>query len=212
MEKILIFIKHHLGFVWMIIEWGNGLVFSTMYKSLLGRVIPEVLNEISVPPYKYRRIGLKESGLLFELIRSQNLPDLKYFNPHGFDIASINEQCKKNSFLMMGTFDGDKMVGYFFLRFFANKKCFVGRLIDKNYRGKGIGKIMNLIMYEIAWKMNFRCLSTISRNNSLVISSHSKNSNMIVLKELQDDYLLVEFVRTVKDSHLRTNTANLFKV
>jgi len=205
MERILIFIKHHLRFVWTIIEWGNGLVFSTIYKPKLGKVIPEVLNEFSVPPYSYRRIGLQDSGLIFELIKSQNLPDLKYFNPHGFDMASIKEQSKKNSFLMMGTFDGDKMAGYFFLRFFANRECFVGRLVDKNYRGKGIGKVMNSIMYQIAWRMDFRCLSTISRNNSLVMRAHSKNSNMIVLKELQDDYLLVEFVRKVKDSYVRTN-------
>lgn len=211
MEKTLIFIKHHLGFIWKIIEWGNGLIFSTIYKRILEKVITEVLIESSVPPYSYRRIGLQDSVLLYELIQSQYLPDLKYFNPHGFDIASIKEQSKKDSFLMMGAFDGDKMVGYFFLRFFANKKCFVGRLIDKNYRGKGIGRVMNMIMYEIAWRMDFRCLSTISRNNSLVMSSHSKNANMIVLKELRNDYLLVEFVRVMKNSHFSTNAANLFK-
>jgi hypothetical protein len=86
------------------------------------------------------------------------------------------------------------MAGYFFLRFFMNGKCFVGRLIDKDYRGKHIGKVMNRIMYETAWKMNFRCLSTISKNNQFVMRSHADNQKMVVLKDLQNDYLLVEFL------------------
>jgi GNAT superfamily N-acetyltransferase len=71
----------------------------------------------------------------------------------------------------------------------------VGRLTDKDYRGIGIGKAMNRIMYETAWRMGFRCLSTISRNNTLVMKAHAENRNMVVLKELAGDYMLVEFVR-----------------
>ena len=54
---------------------------------------------------------------------------------------------------------------------------------------------MNFIMYETAWRMGFRCLSTISRNNIAVMRAHAKNPTMVVLKELSNDYLLVEFVR-----------------
>ena len=70
----------------------------------------------------------------------------------------------------------------------------MGRLIDTNYRGKGIGEVMNSIMYDTAWKMHFRCLSTISRNNTAVMRAHAKNGHVVILKELRDDYLLVEFV------------------
>jgi hypothetical protein len=67
-------------------------------------------------------------------------------------------------------------------------------LIDQKYRGRGIGVVMNSIMYETAWRMKFRCLSTISRNNNSVMRAHSGNRNMKVLKELKNDYLLVEFI------------------
>jgi len=97
---------------------------------------------------------------------------------------------------MMGAFANERLIGYFFLRFFANRKCFVGRLIDADSRGKGIGQIMNNIMYETAWRLGFRCLSTISNNNKAVIGAHAKNPAMVVLKELPNEYLLVEFVRT----------------
>lgn len=196
MEKILIFIKHHFKFVWKIIEWLNTLVFSVFYKSELENKLPYIFEEFSSLPFIYRRLQNSDAESLYNLINSQDPSDLKYFSPHSFDMGSIKKQLRISSFLMMGTFDGERLTGYFFLRFFANKKCFVGRLIDKEYRGKGIGLIMNNIMYETAWQMGFRCLSTISRNNTAVMKAHAKNSAMKILKELQNDYLLVEFIRS----------------
>ncbi len=195
MEKILIFIKHHFGFLWKIIEWGNGLLFSFLFRSRLEKVLPAIFRELNGSPVSYRKLIPSDAEGLYELIHSQEGADLEYFQPHKFDIETIRRQFQNRSFLMMGVFDGNSIIGYFFLRFFANKKCFVGRLIDRNYRGKGIGLTMNKIMYETSWRMGFRCLSTISRNNLAVMGAHAKNPTMVVLKELANDYLLVEFVR-----------------
>ena len=96
---------------------------------------------------------------------------------------------------MMGAFSEDTLVGYFFLRAGINKKCFVGRLIHKDYRSRGIGRKMNQIMYQSAWSAGFRIFATFSPKNKLVMQSHKNNPNMIVLKNLPDNYLLVEFVK-----------------
>jgi RimJ/RimL family protein N-acetyltransferase len=204
MEKILIFIKHNFAFLWKIIEWGNGLLFSMLFKTRLETILPTVLYEFAALPFSYAKLDLSDAEALNNLINSQEASDLMYFRPHGFDMNSIIKQFKSHSFLMMGVFNGDKMIGYFFLRFFTNKKCFVGRLIDKDYRGKGIGPVMNAIMYETAWRMGFRCLSTISRNNSSVIWAHVKNQSMVILKELHNDYLLVEFTREAQSQECRS--------
>ena len=195
MERILIFIKHNFGFLWSIIEWGNGILFLMAYRSRLEEVLKGVFEVVIDSRYAFRKLVLADLAVLNQLLNSQDKGDLDYFKPHGFDIKSLERQLNIPSFLMMGAFDGEKMAGYFFLRFFANKKCFVGRLTDKDYRGKGIGQTMNRIMYETAWRMSFRCLSTISRNNTLVMKAHAENRNMVVLKELAGDYMLVEFVR-----------------
>jgi hypothetical protein len=196
MERILIFIKHNYSFFWKIIEWGNGLIFSCFYKSKLEQILSAVFNEFSNPPFSYRRLDLKDAGQLHALIRSQSVFDLEYFHPHKLDLVSIKRQFKNRSFVMMGAFDQEKIIGYFFLRFFINRKSFVGRLIDKEYRGKAIGTAMNIIMYETVWQMRFRCFSTISQKNKSVMRAHAKNPTMIVRKKLQSEYLLVEFVRT----------------
>ena len=195
MERLLLFIKHNVRFLWRIIEWGNGILFSLIYRSRLEEVLRGVFEEVTDSRYNFRKLAQADINGLHLLLNSQDEGDLDYFKPHRFDIKSLERQLKIPSFLMMGAFDGEKMAGYFFLRFFANKKCFVGRLTDKDYRGKGIGRTMNRIMYETAWRMGFRCLSTISRNNTLVMKAHAENRNMVVLKELAGDYMLVEFVR-----------------
>lgn len=194
MEQLLIFIKHRLGFLWGIIDRINGWIFTMFYGSKLKKILPGVFNEFSDKHFIYRVLREEDIKPLHDLITSQPPDDIKYFSPHKFDMRSLLVQFRKPAFLMMGVFDGEKMIGYFILRFFANKRCFVGRLIDTNYRGKGIGEVMNSIMYDTAWKMHFRCLSTISRNNTAVMRAHAKNGHVVILKELRDDYLLVEFV------------------
>lgn len=195
MERILIFIKHHLGFLWKIIDWGNGLVFRWIHRSKMYKVLRMVMAGEEGSSLTYRKLQVSDMEALRDFISSQPKDDLNYFSPHPFDLNALQSQVKKPAFLMMGTFDGQKIVGYFFLRFFANKKCFVGRLIDREYRGQGIGLVMNTLMYETAWNMGFRCLSTISKNNKAVMGAHAKNPTMRILKELQNDYMLVEFVR-----------------
>ncbi|WP_430934268.1 GNAT family N-acetyltransferase [Saccharicrinis sp. 156] len=194
MEKLLIYIKHRLHFIWKLIESLNDYLFYILYSKRLKVNTREVLGNVSNGTFIFKEVNFEYANQIYELINSQDEIDLKYFKPHGFDLESIKKQFSKKAFLMMGVFSEEKLVGYFFLRFFANRKCFVGRLIDKDYRGKGIGNVMNTILYRISWNMGFRCLSTISKDNKAVVSAHKKNQSMIVLKELSNNYLLVEFV------------------
>jgi len=198
LEKLLIFIKHHLKPLWSIIDGVNASLYSLLYKSKQDAALREVLNETKPGAFEYRELKPGDIPLLHSLISRQSEDDLTYFQPHGFSMQALEKQYHKSSFLMMGVFQDNLLVGYFFLRFFFNRKCFVGRLIDKDFRGKGIGGEMNRIMYETAWRMKFRCLSTISQDNTSVMRAHSKNETMKVLKHLKNNYMLVEFVKADK--------------
>lgn len=195
MERILLFIKHRLHFLWLLIEGANSFIFNLFFGKKMRIAADRVITEVPRDSVIYRILNHYDIDSLHTLLTSQSQEDLRYFNPHGLDKHSLKSQMKNRAFLMMGAFDEDKLIGYFFLRFFLNKKCFVGRLIDHKYRGKGVGRTMNRIMYGTAWKMNFRCLSTVSTNNNLVMKAHSGNPSMKIVKKLDNDYLLVEFVR-----------------
>jgi len=146
MEKVFIFIKHHFRILWRLIEWANGLIFQVLFRPSLNRILPRQFLGAEESPFLFRALKANDAEALHGLIHSQESSDLIYFSPHDFDLPSIEKQFKNRSFLMMGVFDQERIIGYFFLRFFANRRCFVGRIIDHSYRGKGIGNQMNRIM------------------------------------------------------------------
>jgi len=194
MEKILLYIKHHLSFLWKIIEWLNGFLFHCLFYTSMQKALHSTQKDHEAHQWSTRALTIDDAEDLVQLIQSQKKSDLKYFSPHGFDIESIKKQFKNKAFLMLGVFSKTQLIGYFFLRFFVSKKCFVGRLIASEYRGQGVGLLMNQLMYKTAWKMGFRCLSTISKNNKLVMKAHRNNGSMVIRKELNNDYLLIEFI------------------
>lgn len=146
--------------------------------------------------YTFRKLNTGNVHALLDFLNSQHEEDFRFFKPHKIDQKSIHEKIADPAFLAMGVYSGNKIVGYFFLRLFFNKRCFVGRIIDREFRGKGIADSMNKIMYNISWNMNFRCLSTISKNNTAVIKAHERNPNFKKLKDLPNDYMLVEFIKS----------------
>ncbi len=197
--RLLIYVKHNFKFTWQLIEWLNAVLFKMLCCHKFNQNLSAVIKQYGLPGYRFCQIAANDLTSLQSLINKQALGRLDYFKPHGFDAKAILKAYKNPSFLMMGVFDGPQLVGYFFLRCFWNRKCFVGRLIDQPYEGKGIGRVMNSIMYNIGWSMNFRVLSTISKNNHLVMRSHSGNKTMRVLKELPNDFLFVEFVKPFQE-------------
>ena len=172
----------------------NGRFFNILYKMRFEKVIQEVLGTSSLNGYTFRTLNLQDLTSLEVFLKNQSPERVKYFRPHDFDSRSLIKVHNNPGFLMFGVFNDSEMIGYFFLRCFWTRKCFVGRLLDKRFEGKGIGKEMNRIMYNTGWKSGFRVLSTISSDNILVMRSHANNPSITILKKLKDNYMLVEFL------------------
>lgn len=193
--RLLIYIKHNLPLLWDCVEWLNALLYKFFHAKKVSRVLQETIDSHTLSPFIFRALEEADLFQLENLLNNQSATRVAFFKPHKFDFKSLKKAYRNPSFIMMGVFSGSAMAGYFFLRCFWNKKCFVGRLIDESYDGKGIGRVMNDIMYNIGWGAGFKILSTISRNNRLVMRSHANNPAMRIIKELPGDYLLVEFVK-----------------
>ena len=195
MTRLLIFIKHRLPFIWRGIDWLNSLLFRLLHGDRIEREAERCFREFTLQGYHFRALNANDLDQISNLLGRQTPGRLDYFKPHGFDRESLERVARNPSFLMFGVFSDQRLVGYFFLRCFWNRKCFVGRLIDEPHERKGIGRVMNQILYNTAWRSKFRCLTTVSRNNALVMRSHANNPTFKVLKELPNDYLFVEFVQ-----------------
>lgn len=192
MVRILLFIKHRLGFVWNLIEYLNGLVFGMLYGKKISSSLNRLFGESNNGSFVYRKLKSADIPALEAFFAAQHSEQFSFFRPHKFDLKSLMRLNRNPSFLMMGVFEQNEIVGYFFLRFFVNKKCFIGRIVDGGHQRQGIARSMNHIMYQTAWQNGFRCLSTISRQNSSIYNFHKADKNFVVLKELPNDYLLVE--------------------
>ena len=159
----------------------------------MAEQVERAFAEFGQDGFDFRPLEASELDELQALIERQEPERLRHFQPHAFDQATLKHMHANPAFLMFGVFSDARMVGYFFLRCFWNRKCFVGRLIDEPFEGQGIGRVMNQIMYHSAWRSGFRCMTTISRHNRAIMRSHQRNPHARIVHELANDYLLVEF-------------------
>lgn len=203
--RILLFIKHHMPWLWVLVDWLNALLYRLLHRQKMAQQVQRAFVEFGLAGFEFRPIEASDLRQLEELIERQEPERLRYFQPHGFDQASLGAMYSNPAFLMFGVFSDARLVGYFFLRCFWNRRCFVGRLIDEPFEEQGIGRIMNQLMYHSAWWSSFRCMTTISKENQKVIRSHRNNPHARVICELPDNYLLVEFIEAGESNISRTS-------
>ena len=120
----------------------------------------------------------------------------KYFRPHGFDVKSIKLLQRNKAFLgyvLQDTKNGH-IAGYCFNRCFFHGQGFRGRMVDVDYRGKGLGTAMNKILNEVGLGIGLRLFETVSKDNVASYRSAMSASNVKVVKELPHNELYLEIV------------------
>ncbi len=196
--RVLLFIKHRMPWLWSLVDWLNARLYSLLHRKRMAAQRDRAFEEFRLEGFEFKALADMDIEQLESLLERQGPERLRYFQPHDFDQSSLQRMLSSSSFLMFGVFHKNALVGYFFLRCFWNRKCFVGRLIDKPFERQGIGRVMNQIMYHIAWRSGFRCMTTVSRNNRGIMRSHERNPHARVIGRLANDYLLIEFVTKSK--------------
>ena len=209
MTRLLLYIKHRIPSVWNLIEWLNAALFRLLHGTTLADEALRSCNEFHLAGYKFRLVRIGDLSALHTMLKRQSEERLRHFRPHGFEFADLRRIYANKSFLMFCVCHDEKVVGYFFLRCFWNSRSFVGRLIDEPHERRGIGRVMNNIMYHTAWRSGFRCHTTISKNNEMVMRSHANNPSVKVLGELANGYLFIEFVPQSGESQLTFTNAVL---
>ena len=141
-------IKDKFGFLWGAIEWGNASLFSFIYGKRL-KEIPAILKNCGDETFLVRETNLEDASRLAAFFKEQPEEAFDYFKPHGFDEKSISKVLRNKAFLTYVVEEGNKIVGYFFMRSFVNNKTFKGYMVDYRQRGKGIARLMGIAMNRI---------------------------------------------------------------
>ncbi len=184
------FIKVHFGFIWDVIEWGNSIVFSIQHEKALKQ-IPGILSKNS-GRFQLSQIQQDDVNRLAIFFSEQPDEAYTFFKPHDFDAKSLTRLVKRKSFLMFKITDGEVIVGYFFLRCFANGKAFKGRMVDYRRRNQGIGKLMGNVLNEVVWALDVKLFTTISPENYSSLASVKAVNDIKILKTLENGYYYIE--------------------
>lgn len=198
MVRFLKWLKMQMPFVWLWIETLNGWLTTLLYGKKIAAATAEVLGRYDAEAYAYRCLSAADIAPLSRMLTSQTDDYMRFFHPHGFDEATLMRLLKNKSVLMLGTFKDDEIIGYYFIRFFANGQCFRGNFVDVNYQGKGIGGIMVKQMTEIGLAAGFRVFATVSKRNLSSMASTKAYNEIKIIKELPDDDVLIEHLSIKK--------------
>ena len=180
------FLQDKLPFIWEMVEWGNSALFQVRY----GRKdVSAVLEQCP----SFAEVEESDVPDLVRFFAAQPEEAFQFFRPHEFDEKTLRKLQRRKSFLMYCVRDEEgRIVGYFFLRCFFIGKAFLGKMVDVNSQGKGIGTQMCLCAMDIAQTLGLRMFETISKDNIASLCSTEKVLDTRIVEEMENGYLYIE--------------------
>lgn len=186
------FLRDKMPWLWDLVDILNSFLFSLRYGSKLKSFkFHNVPTGFIVVPIS--EIDAEELVLFFN---HQPEEAYTFFHPHGFDSKSIKKLQKSKAFLGYALWDNSigRMAGYCFNRSFFHGKGFRGRMVDINYRGKGLGTAMNKILNEVGFGIGLRLFETVSKDNVASYKSALSASNVKVVEKMEHNELYLEIL------------------
>ena len=191
--KIAHILRDKLSWLWNVIEWMNGVIFYMRYGNKLKGF------SFSVVPEGYEIVEIRDipTDRMVEFFARQPEEAFKYFKPHGFDAKSVKQLQRNRAFLGYVLCDrlNGQIAGYCFNRCFFHGQGFRGRMVDIDYRGKGLGTAMNKILNEVGFGIGLRLFETVSKDNIPSYRSAMSASNVKVVKEMPHNELYLEIMK-----------------
>ena len=191
--KIAHIIRDKFSWLWDIIEYLNSFLFYMRY----GKKLEDIDFKNIPEGYEITPINAIETKRMVEFFARQPEDAFKFFHPHGFDEKNIKRLQKNKAFLGYVLLDklNNKIAGYCFNRCFFHGQGFRGRMVDIEYRGKGLGTTMNKLLNEVGFGIGVRLFETVSKDNVASYKSALSASNVRVVKELPDNELYLEIIK-----------------
>ena len=185
-------LKDKLPFIWDAIEKVNEWLFVLRY----GKKVKNIV--VTCVPEGYELVALKdvETTQIVKFFEHQPADAYTFFKPHEFDEKSIKRLQKNKSYLAYLLIDkaNGQIAGYCFNRSFFHGKGFRGRIVDIDYRGKGLGTAMNKILNEVGFGIGLRLFESVSKDNVASYRSALSASNVKVVQELPHNELYLEIL------------------
>lgn len=199
--KLAHLLRDHMGWLWEVAEGINSFAFKVRYSAQLKRVAV-VLEKNSTEKVLLREAVVADAEALSAFFAKQPEGDFEYFRPHGFDVKTLKKLLKRTSFMMFVAEplkpaepknpSESQIVGYFFLRSFVHGQSYLGKMVDHEHQGQGIGKQMCKAAMDVALTLGIRMFESINKENMASMRSTGAVLKQVVLQELEHGDLLIE--------------------
>lgn len=203
-----------MPWLWDLIDLVNSALFQLRYGGKLkveSLKLKEKVLESKDGETRFKVVEMRDVSTekLVEFFARQPKEAYTFFKPHGFDGKAIKKLQRNKAFLAYLLIDKSKLkdeslklkdmsseaiAGYCFNRSFFHGKGFRGRMVDINYRGKGLGTMMNKILNEVGFGIGLRLFETVSKDNVASYRSAISASNFKVVEELPHNELYLEIL------------------
>lgn len=183
-------IQEKVPWIWDMVEWVNSSLFSIQHRGDLKEVLPLFVEKDE--RFNVRKVELNDVERLVAFFKEQPEESYTFFKPHGFDAKSLSKLVRRKSFLMFIIQERGDIVGYFFLRCFANGHAFKGRIVDYRRRNQGIAKLMGRVINEVVLSLGLRLFTTISPENYSSLASTRAVNDITIVRTLENGYYYIE--------------------
>lgn len=194
--KIAHFFRDNLPFVWDLINILNSYLFYMIYGRKLKTIEQVILNEYALKSgFQVKRMKEVQIERIVDFFSAQPDDAYTFFKPHGFDIKSLKRMQSNRSFLAYFLIDGNHIAAYCFVRSFFLGKGYRGRMVGIDYRGNGLGTLVNRLMNAVGFGIGLRLFETVSKDNVASYRSALSASKVKVVEELENNELYLEVLK-----------------
>lgn len=193
MTGLIIAIKHRFPSLWRIVEWANGKAMRLRYPGLAAIAAREIAAaSAAAGKFSFSPVSADDLPGLSRFLTSLPEESLMFFRPHDFDPATMSRLHRSGSFVMIAARNASgELVGYNFLRCFADGRCFHGLVVGPGARGLGIGTAMWNLGAAIASSAGMKMFATISESNTASLTSCTRGCSATTVEKLPNGYLLL---------------------
>ena len=189
------YLRDRVPFIWDLIDSLNSCLFTLRYGRMLKSVEDPVLQQYAqTSGMEVVRLKQIPTDMVVSFFDNQPEDAFSYFKPHGFDYNSLKKLQRNRSFLAYILMENGKVAAYCFVRSFFMGKGFRGRMVGIDYRGRGLGTLMNKLMNDIGFGIGLRLFETVSKDNVASYRSALSASGVRIVEELEHNELYLEIL------------------
>lgn len=194
-------LRDRMPWLWDMVERLNAMLFQMRYGKRVRSVEANVCGDGQERRgYKVVPIRNMETDSLVKFFARQPQEAFRFFKPHPFDAKTMRKLQTNRAFLAYALIDNatGRMAGYCFIRSFFHGKGFRGRMVDIDYRGRGLGIMMNRLLNEVGFGIGLRLFETVSKDNVASFRSAASASHFKVVETLPHNELFLEITNDMK--------------